>query len=196
MQVKIWLRRAITFSALSIALLLTWTAEPRAQSSEKRPSVAPNFRSLVIGFVDLFRRPPELLRVPVAGAELTSGFGMRRNPIHATYRLHAGVDWSAPDGSPILAAGDGVVISAGWESGYGYTTRILDNGGVDTMYAHQTAIAVGIEPGTRVRQGDIIGAVGATGSATGPHLHYEVRIDGQLVDPLGDELRLGGLVGG
>ncbi len=134
--------------------------------------------------------------MPVAGGVLTSEFGMRQNPILGSWRLHSGIDISAAYGSAIFAAGDGVVVSAEWESGYGYTTRIRHADGLETMYAHQSALADWIAPGVRVRQGDVIGTVGTTGSATGPHLHYEVWVDGEPVDPLGTGLRQAGLVGG
>lgn len=150
----------------------------------------------VAGVFDFLRRGPDLLLLPVTGAILTSGYGMRRNPFGGGSRLHAGIDLSAPAGTPIMAAGDGIVVSAEWENGYGYTTRILHQDGVETMYAHQSSIADWIAPGAEVSQGDIIGAIGTTGNATGPHLHYEVRINGQLVDPLGSELRQAALVSG
>jgi len=143
----------------------------------------------------LFNRP-QMLTAPIAEAILTSGFGMRRNPLLGTWMLHTGVDLSAPRGTPILAAADGVVVSAEWESGYGYTTRILHNDGVETIYAHQSRITDGIVPGANVRQGQIVGLVGATGNATGPHLHYEIHVDGEPVDPLGDEVRQAALADG
>lgn len=151
-------------------------------------------RPVVAFFERLFGNDAFTLTMPIAGATLTSGFGMRRNPILGTWTLHAGVDWSAPRGTPIYAAGDGIVISAGWENGYGYTTRILHDDGVETIYAHQSRITAGVVEGAVVSQGQMIGEVGSTGNATGPHLHYEVRLDGEPVDPFGAALRQAGLV--
>src|SRR5688500_15479771 len=104
------------------------------------------------GLFDRLRREqePVLLPMPVPGGLLTSGYGMRRHPVLGTWVLHAGVDWSAPRGTPIMAAGDGIVVAAGWESGYGYTTRIVHANGIETTYAHQTAIAAGIVAGAEV----------------------------------------------
>lgn len=148
------------------------------------------------GLFDRLRREegPVLLPMPVPGGLFTSGYGMRRHPVLGTWVLHAGVDWSAPRGTPIMAAADGVVVAAGWESGYGRTTRILHANGIETTYAHQTAIAAGIVVGAEVIQGQIIGQVGATGNATGPHLHYEVRINGETVDPIGAAVAQAGLM--
>lgn len=123
-----------------------------------------------------------LMRKPMAVGEFRSGYGMRNHPILGTRTMHAGVDYSAPRGTPIMAAGDGTVVSAGWSSSYGNYTRIEHNNGYETAYAHQTSIIV--EPGETVRQGQIIGYVGSTGLSTGPHLHYEIRINGSTVDPL------------
>ncbi|MGD9739588.1 MAG: M23 family metallopeptidase [Bauldia sp.] len=125
-----------------------------------------------------------LIRKPISVGEMRSGYGMRIHPILGTRTLHAGVDWAAPAGTPIVAAGDGVVVSAGWSSSYGNYTRIQHANGYESAYAHQTRIAPGIEPGATVRQGQVIGFVGSTGLSTGPHLHYEIRINGQTVDPL------------
>ncbi|MCW5713554.1 MAG: M23 family metallopeptidase [Bauldia sp.] len=123
-----------------------------------------------------------LMRKPMAVGELRSAYGMRRHPILGTYTMHAGVDYAAPRGTPIMASGDGTVVSAGWSSSYGNYTRIEHANGYETAYAHQTSIIV--EPGEQVRQGQIIGYVGSTGLSTGPHLHFEIRINGSTVDPL------------
>ncbi|MEM9279159.1 MAG: M23 family metallopeptidase [Pseudomonadota bacterium] len=126
-----------------------------------------------------------LLRKPVPNGRFTSGFGMRVHPISRRYKMHAGVDWAAPRGTPILSAGNGVVQKAGWSgSGYGKQTIIRHANGYETSYAHQTAIAKGIRPGVRVRQGQVIGYVGSTGYSTGPHLHYEVKVNKNRVDPM------------
>ena len=125
-----------------------------------------------------------LIRNPLPGGTFRSGFGMRRHPILGYMRMHTGVDWSAPRGTPIIAAGDGVVIKAGWDrGGYGNQTLIQHPNGYVTSYNHQSAIAKGVKEGAKVRQGQVIGWVGSTGQSTGPHLHYEVIVNGNKVDP-------------
>ncbi|MBW3096462.1 M23 family metallopeptidase [Pseudohoeflea coraliihabitans] len=126
-----------------------------------------------------------LLRTPVPTGKFRSGFGMRRHPILKYNRMHSGVDWSAPRGTPILAAGNGKVIKAGWDSGgYGKQTLIQHPNGYVTSYNHQSRIAKGVKPGATVRQGQVIGFVGSTGLSTGPHLHYELHVNGRKVDPM------------
>lgn len=131
-----------------------------------------------------------LLRTPIDGARISSGFGMRRHPILGYSRMHRGVDFAAPTGTPIRAAGDGVVRVVGREGGYGRVVRIRHNSNYETLYAHMSRFASGISSGTRVRQGQVIGYVGASGMATGPHLHYEVIKDGEQINP--DSLRFPG----
>ena len=109
---------------------------------------------------------------------------MRRHPVLRYRKLHSGVDWSAPRGTPIIAAGSGTVIKAGWAGGYGKQTQIQHANGYVSSYSHQTAYAKGIRDGARVRQGQVIGYVGSTGLSTGPHLHYEVIVNGRKVDPM------------
>lgn len=125
-----------------------------------------------------------LLRTPVESAKLTSGFGMRRHPIMGFSRMHKGVDFAAPTGSPIYAAGAGIVEDAGRKSGYGNYIRIRHHGKLSTAYAHMSGFGRGIARGTRVNQGDIIGYVGSTGASTGPHLHYEILVENEQVNPL------------
>ncbi|MBI3419024.1 MAG: M23 family metallopeptidase [Proteobacteria bacterium] len=125
-----------------------------------------------------------LLRTPVEGAHLTSGFGMRLHPILGFSRMHKGVDFGAPSGAPIYAAGAGIVEEAGYHSGYGRYIRLRHNGHLSTAYAHLRQFGRGITRGARINQGDVIGYVGASGIATGPHLHYEVLVDNQQVNPL------------
>lgn len=122
-----------------------------------------------------------LLAAPVAG-NITSWFGYRRHPILGYVRLHAGVDFGAPYGTPIYAVTDGAVIYAGWHGGHGNYVRLTHGGGTDTGYGHMSRIAVSV--GEHVSRGQVIGYVGATGLATGPHLHYELYRNGQPVDPL------------
>jgi murein DD-endopeptidase MepM/ murein hydrolase activator NlpD len=125
-----------------------------------------------------------LLRNPVPNGQFRSSFGMRRHPILGYSRMHTGVDWSAPRGTPIIASGNGVVEKAGWTSGYGRQTVIRHANGYETSYSHQNAIARGVAPGVSVRQGQVIGYLGSTGLSTGPHLHYEVIVNGSKVDPM------------
>ena len=132
-----------------------------------------------------------LLRNPVPNGRFRSGFGMRRHPILGFSRMHTGVDWSAPRGTPIIAAGNGVVEKAGWDSGgYGRQTLIRHANGYVSSYNHQNAIAKSVTPGAKVKQGQVIGWVGTTGLSTGPHLHYELIVNGNKVDPL--KIRLPG----
>lgn len=126
------------------------------------------------------------LMAPVAG-RLTSSFGMRRHPILRFARMHSGIDFGARYGSPIVAAADGQVIGAGWAGGYGRQVQVAHHGGIVTTYSHMSTIAA--EPGQPVRQGQVIGYVGSTGISTGPHLHFEVRVGGRAVDPLGVRLQ-------
>lgn len=123
-----------------------------------------------------------LLRTPVDGARVTSGFGMRRHPIQGYTKMHKGVDFGAPTGTPIFAAGDGVVGRAGWFGGYGNYVTVRHNGTYSTAYGHMSKILV--KPGQRVRQGQVIGRVGTTGNSTGPHLHFEVIQNGAAINPI------------
>ena len=126
-----------------------------------------------------------LLRKPVPNGKFRSAFGMRRHPISRYRKMHTGVDWSAKRGTKILAAGNGVVEKAGWHSGgYGRQTIIRHANGYKTSYSHQSRIAKSVVVGARVRQGQVIGAVGSTGLSTGPHLHYEVIVNGNKVNPM------------
>ena len=126
-----------------------------------------------------------LIRNPLPNGRFRSGFGMRRHPILGYSRMHNGVDWTAPRGTPIIAAGNGTVLDARWNSGYGRWVRLQHANGYQTSYAHMTRFADGIAPGVEVRQGQVIGYVGSTGLSTGPHLHYEVTVNGSFVDPMG-----------
>ena len=124
-----------------------------------------------------------LLKTPVSGARITSGFGMRIHPLLGYTKMHTGIDFGVPYGSPIRSAGAGVVEVAGRHGAYGVTVEIRHNAKFETLYAHMSKLADGMHEGSKVNQGQIIGYVGATGRATGPHLHYEVRIAGQPVNP-------------
>ena len=125
-----------------------------------------------------------LLLKPIDRARLSSGYGLRYNPILKRKQMHRGIDWAAPRGTPVRAAGDGVVTATRRSGAYGRYLRIDHGRTVATVYAHLDRYAPGIRTGRRVRQGDVIGRVGSTGRATGPHLHYEVLVADQQVDPL------------
>jgi murein DD-endopeptidase MepM/ murein hydrolase activator NlpD len=125
-----------------------------------------------------------LVRKPVNDAIMRSGFGGRRHPILGYVKMHTGVDWATPYGTPIFASGNGVVEKVGREGGYGKYVRLKHNNGYETAYGHMSAFAKGLEPGKRVRQGQVIGFVGSTGQSTGPHVHYEILVNGRFVDPM------------
>jgi len=125
-----------------------------------------------------------LVRKPVNNAIMRSGFGGRRHPILGYVKMHTGVDWATPYGTPIFASGNGVVEKVGWEGGYGKYVRVKHNNGYETAYGHMSAYAKGMEPGKRVRQGQVIGFVGSTGMSTGAHVHYEILVNGRFVDPM------------
>jgi murein DD-endopeptidase MepM/ murein hydrolase activator NlpD len=159
------------------------------------------FRTSDDGYVDYYDGEGKsakkfLMRKPVSTGVLRSRFGMRRHPILKRRRMHSGVDYSAPRGTPILAAGNGRVEKAGRTSGYGNLVVIQHTNGYETAYAHQSKFAKGIVPGARVRQGQIIGYVGSTGLSTGPHLHFEIRVNGSAVDPLRIRLPRGRVLDG
>lgn len=137
-----------------------------------------------------------LLRTPVDGARITSGYGMRLHPILGYTTMHKGVDFGAPTGTRIMAAGDGVVTAAGFRGNYGVYLKLKHNNTYSTAYAHMNAIAGGIKVGSHVRQGEVIGYVGATGLATGPHLYYEVLVNDRQVNPLGVRFRSGNTLAG
>ena len=125
-----------------------------------------------------------LIRKPIADGEMRSGFGMRHHPILRYSKMHTGVDWSNRVGTPILAAGNGTVVMAEWSSGYGRRVEIQHANGYMTTYSHMSGFARGIQDGTRVRQGQLIGYLGSSGLSTGPHLHYEVMVNGNFVNPM------------
>ena len=123
-----------------------------------------------------------LMKTPINGARLSSSFGMRKHPIDGFNKMHKGTDFAAPMGTPIMASGDGIVKKAGWCGGGGNCIKIKHNSTYQTVYAHMSKFARGIKAGVRVKQGQTIGFVGSTGKSTGPHLHYEVIVNGKKVN--------------
>ena len=123
-----------------------------------------------------------LMKTPINGARLSSPFGMRKHPIDGFNKMHKGTDFAAPTGTPIMASGSGVIKKAGWCGGGGNCVVIKHNSTYQTIYAHMSKFANGIRSGVRVKQGQIIGYVGSTGKSTGPHLHYEVVVNGKKVN--------------
>ena len=123
-----------------------------------------------------------LMKTPINGARLSSSFGMRKHPIDGFNKMHRGTDFAAPMGTPIMASGDGIIKKAGWCGGGGNCVKIKHNSTYQTVYAHMSKFARGIKAGVRVKQGQTIGYVGSTGKSTGPHLHYEVIVNGKKVN--------------
>ncbi|MBD1139320.1 peptidoglycan DD-metalloendopeptidase family protein [Pelagibacterales bacterium SAG-MED46] len=123
-----------------------------------------------------------LMKTPINGARLSSSFGMRKHPIDGFNKMHRGTDFAAPKGTPIMASGDGVIKKAGWCGGGGNCVKIKHNSTYETIYAHMSKFARGMKSGVRVKQGQTIGYVGSTGKSTGPHLHYEVVVNGKKVN--------------
>jgi len=123
-----------------------------------------------------------LMKTPINGARLSSSFGMRKHPIDGFNKMHRGTDFAAPMGTPIMASGNGIIQKAGWCGGGGNCVKIRHNSTYETIYAHMSKFARGIKRGVRVKQGQTIGYVGSTGKSTGPHLHYEVVVNGKKVN--------------
>ncbi len=141
------------------------------------------------GFVDYFNREGKnvkksILKTPLDGARLSSNFGMRKHPISGYNKMHKGVDFAAPKGTPIYAGGNGVIEFVGNNGGYGKYIRIRHNNEYKTAYAHLSQYKKGISVGKRVNQGDVIGFVGSTGNSTGPHLHYEIIYRNKHINPM------------
>ncbi|MEO1221825.1 MAG: M23 family metallopeptidase, partial [Pseudomonadota bacterium] len=153
-------------------LFASWTTLDNMNSTQQDESVT------------VFERPtvavPSL--TPVNGARMTSRFGMRNHPVRGGRRMHKGIDLAAPTGTPVYATADGIVGLARWGRGYGLYIKIDHGADLETRYAHLSRLAVAA--GDRVEKGEVIGYVGSTGWSTGPHLHYEVRVDGVAVNPI------------
>jgi len=137
-----------------------------------------------------------LVRKPVSEGNITSGFGGRNHPLLGYSKMHTGVDWGSSMGTPIFAAGNGIIDKVGWEGGYGKYIRIRHANGYETAYGHMSAFARGMDSGKKVRQGQVIGYVGSTGLSTGAHLHYEILINGRFVDPMKIKLPRGRVLEG
>ena len=147
------------------------------------------FRTAADGTVDYYDDEGKsaqkfLVRKPVTKGRFSSSFGMRRHPILRRYRMHSGIDWAAPSGTPIMAAGDGTIEKIGTRAGYGRSITIEHTNGYQTTYNHMSGYTKGLKSGDRVKQGQVIGFVGSTGLSTGPHLHFEVLVNGRFVDPM------------
>ena len=132
-----------------------------------------------------------LMKTPVDGARISSGFGYRRHPVLGYNKLHKGMDFAAPTGTPIYAAGDGVLEYAARNGSFGNYARIRHNSKLKTAYAHMSKFKKGMHKGKTVKQGEVIGYIGTTGRSTGPHLHYEVLVNGVQVNPRSVKLPTG-----
>lgn len=159
------------------ASVIDFSGRGRGISAGRAGAVAPSATPLALGPVQLPRF------FPLAPRAITSGFGPRQHPILGGQRNHAGVDLAAQYGAPIGATAAGTVRSAGWAGGYGLMVVVDHAGGTQTVYGHMSRL--GVAAGQTVRVGDVIGFVGSTGLSTGPHVHYEVRVRGQAVNPAG-----------
>ena len=153
------------------------------------------------GYVDYFNREGKnvkksILKTPLDGARISSNFGMRKHPISGFNKMHKGVDFAAPTGTPIYAGGNGIIEFIGSNGGYGKYIRIRHNNGYKTAYAHLSNYKKGISKGVRVNQGEVIGYVGSTGNSTGPHLHYEIIYQNKHINPLKLKLPSGKILEG
>ena len=153
------------------------------------------------GFIDYFNREGKnvkksILKTPLDGAKISSNFGMRKHPISGFNKMHKGIDFAAPIGTPIYAGGNGIVEYVGRNGGYGKYIRIRHNNEYKTAYAHLNSYKKGISKGVRVNQGEVIGYVGSTGRSTGPHLHYEIIYQNKQINPLTLKLPSGKILKG
>jgi murein DD-endopeptidase MepM/ murein hydrolase activator NlpD len=137
-----------------------------------------------------------LVRKPVAVGMMTSPFGWRTHPMLHISELHSGVDWGAPYGTPIFAAGNGEIEEIGLKGGYGKYVRMKHANGYETAYGHMTAFAKGLDVGSKVRQGQVIGFVGSSGMSTGSHVHFEIIVNDRFVDPMRIKLPRGRVLDG
>jgi murein DD-endopeptidase MepM/ murein hydrolase activator NlpD len=165
---------------------------------EIKPIYRVTFADKTVDYFDAAGRSTRraLLRTPVAAAHITSGFGMRMHPILGYSLMHKGVDFGAPVGTPIFAAGDGIVEEIGFKNGFGRYMRIRHNGNLETAYGHMSRFNPHLYRGAHVNQGEVIAYVGMSGRATGPHLHFEVHVGGQQVNPLSVKMPAGRVLEG
>jgi len=143
-----------------------------------------------------FSAKKPLMKTPIDGARISSGFGMREHPVLGFTKMHKGIDFAAPRGTPIYAAGDGVIEKIGPFSTYGNYVRIRHRNDLKTAYAHMKGFKAGLRDGSHVKQGEVIGYVGTTGRSTGPHLHYEVLVNNKQVNPASVKLPTGATLHG
>lgn len=193
---------ALANSSANAAAAADVTEPVREAQGEAMNNSDQRFRALFSSWTSLDRSGPANpaenpvvsipSRIPLAGSVLTSSFGMRTHPVLGGRRRHSGIDLAAPTGTPVYATADGVVSRADWFSSYGLYISVEHGASLQTRFAHLSRLAVAA--GDTVRKGDLIGYVGSTGRSTGPHLHYEVRVDGLAVNPIpymmADERRL------
>tara|TARA_R110002110_G_scaffold147570_3_gene338134 strand:- start:796 stop:1515 length:720 start_codon:yes stop_codon:yes gene_type:complete len=187
---------------LSLFILLTPSAEARSAGNDMmamKPIVEPADPAIRRPVLPLTR--PEVTPAVYPGrglhfddpldvtkARMTSGYGWRMHPVLKVRKLHKGVDYAAPKGTPVFATEDGIIGAARWHGNYGKLVTVKHSPSVETYYAHLSGFAPGIRTGVGVRKGDVIGYVGRTGLATGNHLYYEVAVDDERIDPLADDL--------
>jgi len=198
-RAMVQLRRSLSFRVISavrtktaaVALSLAALVAPAAAHAQdqvvaKNADGAAEFRSLFMSWKKLDAMENGVISIPstkpISAFTFTSAFGVRADPFRGSAAMHAGVDLASPTGTPIYATADGLVDRAEWFGGYGNMVEIDHGKSIATRYGHMSKIVA--HPGQRIRRGDLIGYVGSTGRSTGPHLHYEVRIDGRAVNPI------------
>lgn len=166
--------------------------------NEVKPIYRVTFADGTVDYFDVAGRSVRraLLRTPVAAAHITSGFGMRMHPILGYSKMHKGVDFGAPTGTPIFAAGAGIIEEIGFREGFGRYIKIRHGGNIETAYGHMSRFSSRLYRGARVKQGDVIAYVGMSGRSTGPHLHFEVHVNGRQVNPLSVKMPAGRVLEG
>ena len=189
---------------------------PGRPSRARRPARWTSYARMILGDRDivLYRYQPDpnepadyfdakgqsakglLMKTPVDGARISSGFGSRFHPILGYTRMHKGVDFAVPTGTPVMAAGEGTISFMGWSNGYGNFVKIAHTNGLATAYGHLSRFAAGMHKGSRIRQGEVFAYSGMTGLATGPHLHYEILVKGTQVNPLSVKMADGRILSG
>src|SRR3989442_1191305 len=180
--------RVIIATDTAVEAMVAWSELGKyvAVDVRRANSVASSSDDDVVDYYDETGKSAKkfLVRKPVSDGNITSGFGGRNHPLLGYDKMHTGVDWASSTGTPVFAAGNGIIDKVGWEGGYGKYIRIRHANGYETAYGHMSAFARGMETGMKVRQGQVIGYVGSTGLSTGAHLHLEILINRRLVDPM------------